>query len=168
MRDIWLAVRWTHVVAMAFFVGGQLLLALVVVPVARRAGDSEQLRGIARRFAWGTVGAVAVLVASGVAMATHYGSWGDGTLQLKLGFVGLVGVLIVWHLRAPANHALEAAIFVISLVIVWLGLTLAHGWMSLAPVRPRSQLSLSLEAPNSGSRRSSSAFPELGHADGAR
>jgi hypothetical protein len=30
-------------------------------------------------------------------------------------------------MRRPAQHALEGAIFLASLAIVWLGLTLAHG-----------------------------------------
>jgi hypothetical protein len=41
--------------------------------------------------------------------------------------VALVAVLVIWHMRRPTMHALEAAVFVVSLVIVWLGLTLAHG-----------------------------------------
>jgi hypothetical protein len=37
-----------------------------------------------------------------------------------------VGGLVIWHMRRPTQHALEAAIFVLSLVIVWLGLSLAY------------------------------------------
>jgi uncharacterized membrane protein len=125
--DLWQAVRWLHVLAMAFFVGGQLLLAVAVVPVERSAPDRDRLRAIARRFGYGTLVAIAVLLASGSAMASHFDLWGDGTLQFKLALVALVAVLVVWHIRRPTMHALEAAIFVVSLVIVWLGLTLAHG-----------------------------------------
>jgi len=60
-------------------------------------------------------------------MASRFHLWGDGTLQLKLTLVALVGILVVWHMRRPALHALEALIFAVSLVIVWLGLTLARG-----------------------------------------
>jgi hypothetical protein len=42
--------------------------------------------------------------------------------------VALVAVLVVWHMRRPEMHVLEAAVFVLSLVIVWLGLSLAHGY----------------------------------------
>ena len=126
MDDLWLAVRWLHVVAMAFFVGGQLFLAVAVVPVERRAPDRERLRAIARRFGWGTLAAIAVLLATGAAMASHYDLWDDGTLQVKLGLVAAVAVLVVWHMRRPAMHVLEGAVFVLSLAIVWLGLSLAH------------------------------------------
>lgn len=124
---MWLLVRWLHVLAMAFFVGGQLLLAVAVVPVERRAPDRERLRAVARRFGVGTLLAIGVLLATGSAMATHLHLWGDGTLQLKLGLVALVAVLVVWHMRRPAMHVLEGAVFVVSLAIVWLGLSLAHG-----------------------------------------
>jgi uncharacterized membrane protein len=127
MDDLWLAVRWLHVLAMAFFVGGQMVLAGAIVPVARRAGDLTQLRAVARRFGYGTLVAIGVLLATGSAMASHLDLWGDGTLQLKLALVALVAVLVIWHMRRPTMHALEAAVFVVSLVIVWLGLTLAHG-----------------------------------------
>ena len=121
-----LAVRWLHVVAMAFFVGGQLMLAAVVVPVERAAPDRERLRAIARRFGYGTLVAIAVLIATGVAMASHYGLWSDGTLHVKLALVAVVALLVVWHMRRPSMHALEGLIFLGSLAIVWLGLSLAH------------------------------------------
>jgi uncharacterized membrane protein len=121
-----LALRWLHVLAMAFFVGGQMFLAAAVVPVERSAPDRERLRAIARRFGYGTLVAIGVLLVTGSAMASHYDRWDDATLQVKLGLVALVAVLVVWHMRRPAMHALEGAIFVVSLVIVWLGLALAH------------------------------------------
>lgn len=127
MGELWPVVRWLHVLAMAFFVGGQLLLALVVVPVERRNPDRERLRAVARRFGYGTLVAIAVLLATGSAMASHFHLWGDGTLQLKLALVALVAGLVVWHMRRPTMHALEAAVLVGSLVIAWLGLSLAHG-----------------------------------------
>src|SRR3954465_8312006 len=125
---MWEAVRWLHLLAMAFFVGGQLVLGAAVVPAFRGAEgrDREPLRGIARRFGYGTVGGIAVLVATGAAMASHFGDWDSSTLQTKLGLVVLVGVLVGAHLRRPANHALDGGILFVSLAIVWLGVTLAH------------------------------------------
>lgn len=126
MDEVWLAVRWLHVLAMAFFVGGQLFLAVAVVPVERHAPDRERLRAVARRFGYGTLGAIAVLIGTGSAMASRSGLWDDGNLQAKLVLVALVGGLVVWHMRRPTMHAVEAAIFVLSLAIVWLGLSIAH------------------------------------------
>jgi uncharacterized membrane protein len=126
MEELWLGIRWLHVVAMAFFVGGQLLLVVAVVPVERQAPDRERLRAMARRFGYGSLVAIGVLLASGSALASHFQQWDSGTLQLKLSLVALVAVLVIWHMRRPAMHVLEAAIFLVSLAIVWLGLSLAH------------------------------------------
>jgi uncharacterized membrane protein len=112
---------------MAFFVGGQLVLAAVVVPVARAAGNGDLIGAVARRFGYGTLVATGVLVATGSAMATHLRLWSDGTLQLKLALVIITGVLIAGHTRRPTWHALEGGVFALSLAIVWLGLRLAHG-----------------------------------------
>jgi uncharacterized membrane protein len=123
---VWDAIRWLHLLAMAFFVGGQLMLAAVVVPVLRGAEDRTPLRAAARRFGSGTLIALAVLVLTGAAMASHYGDWGRSTLHVKLALVVLAGVLVAWHMRRSDLHALEGAIFVVSLAIVWLGVALAH------------------------------------------
>ena len=127
MDDWWLAIRWLHVIAMAFYVGGQIFLAFAVVPVERLAPDRDRLRAIARRFGYGTLVAIGVLLATGAAMASHFHIWQSEKLQIKLALVALVAVLVVWHMRRPTMHALEGAIFILSLVIVWLGLSLAHG-----------------------------------------
>ena len=126
MDDGWLLVRAIHILSMAFFVGGQLVLAAALVPVERRAPDRERLRAVARRFGIGTLVAIGLLLATGVALASHFEQWERTELKLKLGLVALVGVLIGWHMRRPELRALDGAIFVVSLVIVWLGLSLAH------------------------------------------
>src|SRR5687768_7601746 len=122
---MWELVRWLHLLAMAFFVGGQLMLAAVVVPVAR-GGDREVLRAVARRFAAGTLVALAVLIATGVPLAGHYDRWDETELQIKLGLVVAVGVLVGLHTRRPQAHALEGLVFLGSLGIVGLGIGLAH------------------------------------------
>src|SRR4051795_7911872 len=127
VSDLWLGIRWLHVIAMAFFVGGQLFLAAAVVPVERRAPDRERLRAIARRFGYGALVAIGVLLATGAALAGHFGRWGGPTLHVKLALVALVAVLTVLHMRRPSMHVLEGAIFLVSLAIVWLGVALAHG-----------------------------------------
>lgn len=123
--SFWNGVLWLHLLAMAFFVGGQLMLAAVVVPVLRGGPDRGPLRAAARRFGIGTLISVLVLVVTGAAMASHYHRWSDSTLQVKLGLVVLVFALIGVHMRRPEWHVLDAAIFAVSLAIVWLGIVVA-------------------------------------------
>lgn len=127
-HDFWQAILYLHLLAMAFFVGGQLVFGIAVVPVLR--GDEadparEKMRGIARRFGYGSLVALAILVVTGWAMASHYGLWGSSTLQWKLVLVALVIGLTLLHLRRPRLHALQGAILLASLVVAWLGLELA-------------------------------------------
>jgi hypothetical protein len=70
--------------------------------------------------------AVGVLALTGAALASHYHRWSDSTLQVKLGLVVLVAVLIAAHLRRPTMHVLDAAIFLVSVAIVWLGIVVAR------------------------------------------
>ncbi len=128
MSHVWFVIRWLHLLAMAFFVGGQMMLAAVVVPVGRRSADREGMRAIARRFGYGTLVALLVLVATGTAMASHLDLWSNGTFQVKLVLVAIVGSLVVWHIRRSALHVLEGIVFALSLAIVWIGLYLANGY----------------------------------------
>ena len=121
----WNGVLWLHLLAMAFFVGGQLMLAGIVVPVLTGAEDPAPLRAAARRFGLGTLIAVGVLIVTGAAMASHDHRWSDSTLQVKIGLVVLVLALIGVHMRRPQWHVLDAAIFLVSLAIVWLGIVVA-------------------------------------------
>jgi uncharacterized membrane protein len=122
---MWDTVLYLHVLAMAFFVGGQLVLAAAVVPVERGA-ERPWLRAVARRFGYGSLVALGVLLATGIAMASHYSLWDSGALQAKLGLVAAVIALTVLHLRFPKAHALQAAILLGTLAIVWLGLDLSR------------------------------------------
>ena len=126
MTALWQGVLYVHLLAMAFFVGGQLLVAVAVVPVERRNPDPDRLRAMARRFGIGSAAALGILLATGVAMASHFSLWSSGALQAKLALVGLVLVLTLVHLRRPGAHALQAAIFLVTLAIVWLGLDLTR------------------------------------------
>jgi len=134
----WDFVVWLHLLGMAFFVGGQLMLAAVVVPAVR--GERDRLLAAVRRFGVGALVALVVLIGTGVALASHEHRWGSSTLQVKLGLIALVVALIAAHARWPAvrdagrraaarariwRHLLELAIFLVSLAIVWLGVVLA-------------------------------------------
>jgi uncharacterized membrane protein len=122
MHDVYL---YLHLLAMAYFVGGQLFLAAAVVPALRGTPDREPVRAIARRFGQGSLVALAVLVATGAAMASDDHRWGSGTLHVKLALVVVAIALVLLHMRHPQQHVYEGAIFLVSLVIVALGLSLA-------------------------------------------
>ena len=122
MHDVYL---YLHLLAMAYFVGGQLFLVAAVVPALRGAPDREPIRAIARRFGQGSLVALAVLVVTGSAMASDDDLWDSSTLHVKLALVAAAIGLVLVHARRPGNHAYEGAIFVVSLVIVGLGLSLA-------------------------------------------
>src|SRR3954451_16994635 len=83
-HDFWQAILYLHLLAMAFFVGGQLVFGIAVVPVLRGDPDDpgrERMRGIARRFGYGSLNALGILVLTGRAMASHYELWDSSTLQ---------------------------------------------------------------------------------------
>jgi putative copper export protein len=125
--DAWTLVRFLHVIAVAFFVGGQLMLVVAVVPALRGRDDRAPMRVAARRFAAGSVVALAVLVATGVAMASRLHLWQDDVLQLKLVVLVLVVVLAALHAVSPGSRTVQIAVFLCSLALVWLGVQLTHG-----------------------------------------
>jgi len=122
MSTAWQAVLYVHLLAMAFFLGGQLVVGLALVPVERKNPDPERLRAVARRFGIGSAVALGVLLATGIAMASHFSLWSLDTLQVKLVLVAVLIVLTLAHLRFPRAHALQAAILLLTLAVVWLGL----------------------------------------------
>ena len=86
-------VRYLHLLAMAFFVGGQLFLVAAVIPSLRADDDREHLRAIARRFGWGTLAAITVLIATGIPLASHVHQWERDTLHVKLALAAVVAGL---------------------------------------------------------------------------
>jgi uncharacterized membrane protein len=123
--DLWQAILYVHLTAVAFFFGGQLVLGAVIVPVERANPDRERLRAMARRFGYGSLIALVVLVVTGIALASHLHLWSSNTLQVKLALVIAVLGLAVAHLRWPRAHALQGAVLLATAAIVWLGLDLA-------------------------------------------
>ena len=125
MTDGWQIVLYLHLLAMAFFVGGQIFLGVVVVPAHHRRPEAVEIGPIARGFGIGSAVALVILIATGAALASHLDLWDSPTLQAKLGLLGVVLALSVAHLRWPRAHVLQAAILLCTLAIVYLGLDLA-------------------------------------------
>lgn len=127
MSDFWQAILYVHLLSMAFFVGGQLVFGIAVVPVLRGDAERERMRAVARRFGYGSLVALGVLIVTGWALASHFDLWDSSTLQWKLGLVALLVAITLVHLRFGQAHVLQGAILLITLAIVWLGLEIATG-----------------------------------------
>lgn len=110
MVDWWTLVRFVHVTGAALWVGGQLLLVVVVLPLARRRLPAEQratvVSAIGRRFAQLTVaGFLPVQVATGIALAARAGvtpgmladSGYGRTLAAKLGLLTIAMLAAAGH-----------------------------------------------------------------------
>lgn len=123
----WTVIRFLHIVALIFFVGGQLMLVAAVTPAVRRFGSEEAMRVVARRFGMGSAVALVVLIATGVAMASHYSLWHSSVLRAKLALLVLVFVLLGLHVVSPKSRGLSLALLAASVLIVWLGVKLTYG-----------------------------------------
>ena len=122
---MWTFIRFLHIVALVFFVGGQLMLVVAVSPAVR--GHEAAMRRVAVRFGVGSTVALAVLIGTGAAMASHFSLWSNPTLHAKLALLMLVFVLVGLHVVSPHSRALSYATLGASLLIVWLGVKLTYG-----------------------------------------
>ena len=101
--ELWDLIRFLHVVSLVLFVGGQIMLVVAIVPVLR--GEPEHLMlAVARRFGLASAVAIVAVLATGIAMASHFSRWEDGTLQAKLAVLVLVGVLTGLHIASPRSR----------------------------------------------------------------
>jgi uncharacterized membrane protein len=98
---------------------------VAIVPVLS-GRDEDVMRAVARRFGLASGVAIAVLLATGIALASHFSRWQDETLQAKLAVLVLVGVLTALHIATPYSRAVSLALAGSSLTVVWLGVALTH------------------------------------------
>ena len=123
--ELWELVRYLHILALALFVGGQIMLVVAIVPVLR--GQPEEVMvAVARRFGVASAVAIVVILASGVAMASHFSRWEDETLHAKLAVLVLVAVLTSLHIAAPRSRGISISLVASSLLVVWLGVVMTH------------------------------------------
>ena len=110
----WSLVRFVHVLAAMGWVGGQLLLSVVVLPVLRHAAEpalgGPVIRQTARRF--GVVANTVLLptlVASGIALAWHRGVRLDSLDDPGYGrLLAIKLVLVVASVALAAVHGIAA------------------------------------------------------------
>ena len=122
--DFWTVMVFLHLVAMAFFLGGQMMLAGTVVPVLRTNPDPTEMKSIARRFGIGSEIAISVSLLTGMLMASHYQLWDDSDFQVKMTLVVLTLASLLAHMRFPKVHALMGLTFLLTLATVWAGVNL--------------------------------------------
>jgi putative copper export protein len=116
-------VYYLHLLGAAVWVGGLIVVAILVPVIRRLTDDVEVVRAVARRF--GTVSWVAlgVQVTTGTIMILDR-AW-TGPLAVKIGLVMISAMLAVWHAVAareqrPATRgAIQGGILTLGLVIVW-------------------------------------------------
>jgi putative copper export protein len=121
--DIWTVMHTVHLLAMAFFVGGQIMLIAVLVPVLR---GREEMKVVARRFGVGSLIALALMVFTGVQLTIHEDAWGDAVLLTKLALFAVLIVAMAYHVHAEGKRWLDPVIGSLSLAVMVLGVVLAH------------------------------------------
>lgn len=121
--DLWGVMRVIHLLSMAFFVGGQLILATVLVPVLR---GKDEMKVVARRFGHLSGIALLLLILTGAYMASHYHEWGNWNLRAKIAILIVLFGLIAYHMQNGQKRWLDPVIATLSLSLVVLGVALAH------------------------------------------
>jgi uncharacterized membrane protein len=112
---LWNLVLFVHICGAALWVGGQLVLTLIVVPLARRAlpeqTRAEVVSAVGRRFALVTVAAfLPVQIATGIALAAHAGATFASLTEPGFGRTLLAKLaLVVAAMVAAATHGILAA-----------------------------------------------------------
>ncbi len=122
--DIWDILLIFHLLAMAFFVGGQLVLAVAVAPVL---AGTEEIKPIARKF--GMYSGISLLVSllTGLYLASHFELWDAPARHAKLGIlVVLIGVIGFGHMKRGNDKAIQALMLALTLALVVLGVMVGN------------------------------------------
>lgn len=123
----WTFLVFLHVVAMAFFLGGQIMLAFTVVPVMREEpAQPERIREIAQRFGIGSLIALGFLLLTGMMLASHFMLWDYGPFQVKMALVIATIVAVLLHMMRGNSHVLMGITFILTLATVYAGVNLTH------------------------------------------
>ena len=128
MLWVWATIRWVHLLSAIAWIGGQLFIVLVLVPIMRSALPANErtllFAKVGQRFAVVSWVALALLVVTGFLNGERRGiAWGrllassyGQRLAIKLGLVALVIVITLVHalyygrrLTALAEQARDAA-----------------------------------------------------------
>lgn len=123
----WTFLIFLHVLAMAYFLGGQIMLAANVVPALRNSPKStEEIRAVAQRFGMGSLAALGVLLLTGMMLASHFEMWDYGPFHVKMALVVATIVAVFIHMMRGQSHALMGITFLLTLATVYAGIDLTH------------------------------------------
>jgi uncharacterized membrane protein len=116
-----------HLLGIIFFVGGQMAMIAAVRPTLDSTdGNEDVMRQIATRFGIGSAIALLLIIGTGTWMALEDNLFSEPLLHAKLGLLALIFVLTGLHTKVPYARALSLSIFVLSLVLVVLGVQLSQ------------------------------------------
>ena len=116
-----------HLLAATVWVGGLIVMAVLVPAVREVTDDRSVIQAMARRFGVISWVALGVLVFTGAALAID--NWSQ-TLIVKIGLVLLVTMIAAWHSvmgnaqSARTRRATQGVIVALSLLILWAAISI--------------------------------------------
>lgn len=120
--DLWQFWLIIHLLAMAFFVGGQLVMAAAIVPVLK---GTDEIKQIARKFGMYSGGALLLSLLSGMYLASELGKWDEPALHAKLGILVVLILLIGFgHMKRANDKLIQGLMLALTLALVVLGVLL--------------------------------------------
>jgi len=120
----WTIMLFLHVVAMAYFLGGQIMLAANVVPVLIKGEDQSRIGAVARGFGMGSLIALGVLILTGMPLASHFELWDNSQFQVKMGLVIATFISVFVHMAKGNSRFLMVLTFALTLATVYAGIHL--------------------------------------------
>ena len=117
---------YLHVIGATVWVGGLIVVALLVPAIREATDNREVVRAVARRFGVISWAALAAQVTTGTLMVLDR-AW-TGALVVKIGLVMASALIAAWHSLVARDQspkvrgAIQGVILILALVIVWLAL----------------------------------------------
>lgn len=118
---------YLHLLAATVWIGGMIVVAVLVPTVRKATDDRTVIQAMAKRFGVVSWTALGVLVLTGSWMAVDF--WGR-TLAIKVGLVFVIALLAAWHSVMAAEMSPrvrvigQGLILILSLVVLYLATTL--------------------------------------------
>lgn len=122
-----LAVRLVHLLSASVWMGGLIVLAVLVVALRRAGADRELLRAAARAFGVASWTAMGLAIATGLLQVVLIPlPWAYGRLHVKIGMVVLAVILAAVHtLTARRTGPAVRGIIQLLILIASLGIFVA-------------------------------------------